>query len=63
MTAPITPPNTPIARYEQPRVTTIKKAKVFTFDVDFPTSDKRHQKLNEDQLKMIREKFLKKGNS
>lgn len=62
MTTPITPPNTPMAVYEQPRPNPMKKAK-FTFDVDLPPNGKRHQKLTEDQLKALREKFFKKDNS
>ena len=66
MTTPAAPPNTPVNAhdipYEQPRTNPMKKKKAFTFDVDFLPPDKRHQKLTEDQLKEIREKFLSKGN-
>lgn len=64
MTAPTTPPNTPMGsfdvKWEQPRPNPIKKGKAFTFDVDLPTVDKRHEKLSEEQLKIIRERFLNK---
>lgn len=65
MTTPTTPPNTPInatSAYEQPKPN-MKKVKAFTFNVELPANDKRHQKLSEAQLQVIREKFLKKDNS